>query len=415
MDLILKNIGCLYRVAVAGELRKGGAAMADAAPLEDAFVCIADGRIISLGSMADYDPAWEDNAEIVDCEARLVMPGFVDSHTHIVFARSREEEYVDRIKGMTYEEIARRGGGILNSARRLQEKTEDELLEDAIDRAWEVLFNGTTTIEIKSGYGLTLESELKMLRVARRLRDFCPIRIHTTFLGAHAIPAEYKADREGYIRLIIDEMLPAVAAEGLAEFVDVFCDEGFFTVEETARILEAGARHGLRPKIHANELANSGGVQVGIAHGALSVDHLERTGPAEIAALVASTTIPTVLPGVSFFLGIDYAPARDMIAAGLPLCLASDYNPGSSPCGNMQFVMSLACTRMRLLPEEALTAMTLNGAAALGVADQVGSVEVGKYADLIITEPMESLARLPYYFARDQVEMLVMNGQLIEK
>jgi imidazolonepropionase len=415
MDLILKHIGCLYQVAAHGELRKAGAAMADAAPIEDAYVLVQAGRIVGLGSMADYQAAWEEGAEIVDCEARLVLPGFVDSHTHIVFARSREEEYVDRIKGMTYEEIARRGGGILNSARRLQEKSEDELLEDAIDRAWEVLLNGTTTIEIKSGYGLTLESELKMLRVARRLREFCPIRVHTTFLGAHAIPLEYKADREAYLRLLIDEMLPAVAAEGLAEFVDVFCDEGFFTVDETARILEAGARHGLRPKIHANELANSGGVQVGIAHGALSVDHLECTGPDEIAALAASTTIPTVLPGVSFFLGIPYAPARDMVSAGLPLCIASDYNPGSSPCGNMQFVMSLACTRMRLLPEEALVAMTLNGAAALGVSDQVGSIEIGKFADLLITEPMESLARLPYYFARDQVEMVVMNGLLIEK
>lgn len=415
MDLILKNIGHLYRVAVRGELRKCGVAMQDAEALENAYVAVKDGLIAAVGTMEGYDAAWEDGAEVVDCEARIVLPGFVDSHTHIVFARTREEEYVDRIKGMSYEEIAQRGGGILNSARRLQERTEDELLEDAIDRAWEVLLNGTTTIEIKSGYGLTTESELKMLRVAKRLRDFCPIRIHTTFLGAHAIPATYKENRAGYIQLVCEEMIPAVAAEGLAEFVDVFCDEGFFTVEETAEILEAGKKYGMRPKIHANELANSGGVQVGIAHGALSVDHLERTGPDEIAALAGSDTIPTVLPGVSFFLGIDYAPAREMIAAGLPVAIASDYNPGSSPAGNMQFMWSLACTRMKLLPEEALVAMTLNGAAALGVSEKCGSVEVGKYADLLITEPMENLARMPYFFARDQVEMLVMAGELIEK
>jgi imidazolonepropionase len=413
--VFLKNIHGLYQVATQSEARKSGAQMQDACLLPNAFVGIEDGRISRIGSMDAFDAAWESGAEIVDCSHRLVLPGFVDSHTHLVFARTREEEYVDRIKGMSYEEIAKRGGGILNSARRLREMSEDDLLQDAIDRAWEVLMLGTTTVEIKSGYGLSTESELKMLRVAKRIRDYCPIRIHTTFLGAHAIPMEFKQDRAAYVRLVCNEMIPAVAAEGLAEFVDVFCDKGFFTVDETALILESGIKHGLRPKIHANELAISGGVQVGIEYGALSVDHLECTGHEELAALAQSQTMPTVLPGCSFFLGIEYAQARKMIDAGLPVCVASDYNPGTSPAGNMQFMWSLACTRMKLLPEEALVAMTLNGAAALGVADQVGSIEVGKHADMLVTEPMEGLARMPYYYSRDQIEIVVMGGDVIEK
>ncbi|MCL4105599.1 UNVERIFIED_CONTAM: hypothetical protein GTU68_057474 [Idotea baltica] len=364
-----------------------------------------------MADCPEIAPEWE----TIDCTGSLVLPGFVDSHTHIVFAHSREEEYVDRIKGLSYEEIARRGGGILNSARRLREMSEDDLLKGAVERAWEVLMLGTTTIEVKSGYGLTTEDEMKMLRVARQLPKFCPLNIKTTFLGAHAIPLAYKDDREGYIKLIIEEMLPMVAEEGLAEFIDVFCDEGFFTVEETAIILQAAKAHGLIPKIHANEIANSGGVQVGIAHGALSVDHLERIGPDEIAALAESETIPTILPGVSFFLGIDNAPARQMIDAGLPLAIASDYNPGSSPSGSLPFMQSLACTRMRLLPEEALTACTLNGAAALGMSKEVGSIEVGKRADLLITDPMESLGRLPYYHTRDQIKTVIAGGSILDK
>lgn len=389
--------------------------MSDACLLPDAYVVLMGDRIQRIGIMDNYDSAWESGSEVLDCSGRLVMPGFVDSHTHIVFAKSREEEFVDRIKGMTYEQIAERGGGILNSARKLRAMSEDELLGDAVDRAWEVLMSGTTTIEIKSGYGLDLESELKMLRVANKIQAFCPIDVHTTFLGAHAIPPEFKHDRKGYIRLLTQEMIPAVAAEKLAKYVDVFCDKGFFTVEETEEILEAGIRHGLRPKIHANELAHSGGVEVGVRYNALSVDHLECTGDAEIEVLLQSQTIPTVLPGCSFFLGIDYAPARKMIDRGLSVCVASDYNPGSSPAGNMQFIWSLACTRMKMLPEEALVAMTLNGAAALDISLETGSLEVGKRADLIITEPMESLARMPYYPARDQVEAVVAGGQLFEK
>lgn len=414
MNLLLTHIRGLYRVARNGESRKAGTAMQDAALLSDAWLLIREGRIAELGEMKNGLPPAE-NTDLVNCDGRLVLPGFVDSHTHLVFAATREGEYVDRIRGLSYEEIAQRGGGILNSARRLRAMSEDELLEGAVERAWEILYHGTTTVEIKSGYGLTTEDELKMLRVARKLKEYCPLNLKTTFLGAHAIPPEYEHDRKGYVDLVIKEMLPRVVDENLAEFVDVFCDEGFFTVAETARILEAGLALGLRPKIHANELANSGGVQVGIAHGALSVDHLERTGPQEIAALAASTTIPTVLPGVSFFLGIDYAPARAMIEAGLPLCIASDYNPGSSPSGNLQFMHSLACNRMHLLPEEALVATTLNGAAALDLAAECGSIEVGKRADLVITEPMDSLARLPYYFARDQVEAVIAGGELYRK
>lgn len=413
MGLLLENIHALHCVG-AGEDRKGGTEMQDTRAIENAWVHVEGDVIAGFGEMADLPDGLEVE-QVIDCKGALVLPGFVDSHTHIVFARSREEEYVDRIRGLSYEEIAKRGGGILNSARRLREMDADTLLAGAVDRAWEIFLSGTTTVEVKSGYGLTVEDELKMLRVARSISKFCPMNVVTTFLGAHAIPLEYKDNREGYINLLLNDMLPQVAEEGLADFVDVFCDEGFFTVPETARILEAAAKYGLRPKIHANELANSGGVQIGIAHGALSVDHLERTGPMEIAALADSNTIPTVLPGVSFFLGIDYAPARDMIDAGLPVAIASDYNPGSSPAGDMQFMMSLACTKMGLLPAEALVAMTLNGAAALDMSDRVGSIEVGKRADLLITERMESLDRLPYYHARDQILTVIGGGQVFEK
>ncbi len=411
MRLLLENIHHLHRVAAHGELQKSGTAMADSAMIQNAFVFVEDGIIHSTGPMSALKETMRAEAEIIDCEDRIVLPGFVDSHTHLVFAKSRAGEYVDRIRGLSYEEIAARGGGILNSAQKLRAMSEDELLESALARAWEIIAWGTTTVEIKSGYGLTLQDELKMLRVAKKIEQWCPIRIKRTFLGAHAVPPEFKGNQAGYVDLVVNEMIPRVAEEKLASFIDVFCDRGFFTVEETARILTAGAKYGLRAKIHANELANSGGVQVGIAHQALSVDHLECIGPDEIAALKNSNTMPTALPSCSFFLGIPFAPGREMIDAGLPLCLASDFNPGSSPGGNMQFIMSLACTKMKLLPEEALVAMTLNGAAALGLSHEIGSIEPGKRADLLITAPLESLAEIPYYFCRDQVEIVIIDGK----
>lgn len=411
MTLLLLNIHQLHCVANRGELKKSGFEMADSSMIENAYVYVENGLIRSVGRMDHITSTFQEADEIIDCEDRLVLPGFVDSHTHLVFAKGRETEYVDRIKGLSYEDIAARGGGILNSAKRLREMSEEQLLESAVARAWEILSWGTTTVEIKSGYGLTIEDELKMLRVAKRISQWCPIRIRTTFLGAHAVPAEFKGNQTGYVDLVVNEMLPRVAEEKLADFIDVFCDKGYFTVEETARIIQAGAKYGLRAKIHANELANSGGVQVGVANNALSVDHLECIGADEIKALLSCQTIPTVLPGCSFFLGIPFAPARQMIDEGLPVCIASDFNPGSSPGGNMQFMMSLACTKMRLLPEEALAAITLNGAAALGMSHEIGSIEPGKRADFVITAPMESLAALPYYYCRDQVETVIINGK----
>jgi imidazolonepropionase len=342
----------------------------------------------------------------------MVFPSWCDSHTHIVFAASREEEFVDRIKGLSYEEIAERGGGILNSARRMQDCSEETLYESAYERLQEVIGHGTGALEIKSGYGLSLESEIKMLRVIRRLKQNSPIPIKATFLGAHAVPAAFKTKRADYIDLIIHQMLPQVAAEQLAEYCDVFCDRGFFTVEETDQILKAAWQYGLKPKIHANELDYSGGVQIGIANGAISVDHLEYTGPEEIAALATSNTLPTLLPSCAFFLGIPYAPARQMMDAGLPVVLATDYNPGSSPSGKMPFVVSLACIKMKMLPEEAIYAATLNGACALELADDYGSITVGKKANLFITRPMPSLAYLPYAFGETLVRRIILNGKV---
>lgn len=408
MKILIHNCSTLYQVAGAGERMKAGEAMKEVKPLENAWL-LTEGELIK--AIGTGTPPEELNADRqIDCEGGMVIPGFVDSHTHLVFAKSREGEYVDRIQGLSYEEIAKRGGGILNSAARLRAMSEEELLMGAVERAWEILRQGTTSVEIKSGYGLTTEDELKMLRVANKLRQFCPIRIKTTFLGAHAFPAEYRDDQEGYVNLILNEMIPAVAEEKLADYVDVFCDRGFFSVEQTERILEKGIEYGMRPKIHANELDFSGGVQAGVKMNALSVDHLECVGEAEIAALKGSETMATILPSTAFFLGLEYAPARTMIDAGLPVALATDYNPGSSPGGSMSFILSLACTKMKMLPEEALSAATLNGAYALGLESETGSLNEGKRADLIITTPMESLAELPYYFARTQVRHVLCGG-----
>lgn len=407
--LLIRNIKTLVQADRHPRSFVKGAEMADLPVLNDAFLLVRDRQIDSFGPMSEC-PATAD--QTLDATGRMVFPSWCDSHTHIVFAASREEEFVSRIRGMSYEEIAQRGGGILNSARKLQAASEDQLFEDAWQRLLEVIGMGTGAIEIKSGYGLSLESELKMLRVIRRLKAVSPIPVKATFLGAHAVPAEYKDKREDYISLIIKEMLPAVAEENLADYCDVFCDKGFFTVAETADILEAAAGYGLKAKIHANELGYTGGVQAGIAAGALSVDHLEYTGDAEIAALLESETLPSLLPSCAFFLGIPYAPARKMIDAGLPVVLATDYNPGSSPSGRMSLVVALACIKMKMLPEEAIQAATLNGARAMEIENTHGSITPGKTANFFITKPMPSLAYLPYAFGNDPVETIVLNGQV---
>lgn len=407
--MLLRNIKALVQAEQHPRTLAKGSDMAVLPTIQDAYLLIEGGRIAQFGPMSECP---EHGGEVVDATGRYVLPAWCDSHTHLVFAATREEEFVDRIRGLSYEEIARRGGGILNSARKLQAASEEALLEGARARLWEVISKGTGAIEIKSGYGLTLESEMKMLRVIRSLKAESPIPIKATFLGAHAIPAEYKDRRDTYIDMVTTEMLPRVAAEGLADYCDVFCDKGFFTVEETDRILKAATQYGLKAKIHANELDCSGGVQVGIANQALSVDHLERIGEAEIEALLKSDTLPTLLPSCAFFLGIPYAPARQMIDAGLPVVLASDYNPGSSPSGNMPFVVSLACVQMKMLPEEAINAATLNGAKAMELEHEVGSIAPGKQANVFLTKPMNTLANLPYAFGSDLIERVIVGGKI---
>lgn len=379
--------------------------------LHNAWLLCENGIISSFGLMESLGNL---NAEeIVDCTGKLMLPAFVDSHTHIVFAATRESEFVDKINGLTYEEIAQKGGGILNSAKRLQNTSEDQLYTDAYARALQLMKQGTGAIEIKSGYGLTVIDEIKMLRVIARLKASLPIPVKATFLGAHAFPQEFKQHHEGYIQQIISEMLPIIGAEQLADYVDVFCDKGFFNVEETAQILNAAKQYQLKPRIHGNELGITGGVQVAIAHHALSVDHLEEIGPEEIALLSNSETMATVLPGTSFFLGIPYAPARKLVDAGAALCIASDYNPGTCPNGRMSFLLSLACIKMKLLPEEALNACTINAAFALELQDEVGSISTGKRANLILTKPIDSLARIPYTFGEDMISQVFINAKPI--
>jgi imidazolonepropionase len=404
---LITNIQTLYGIISSQSVvRKAGKEMGDLQSINNAYLLIDGDRFHSYGT-ADHLP---DADTIIDAKGGIVLPSFVDSHTHIVFAKSREEEFEMRIKGKSYEEIAQAGGGILNSARKLQAMSEDELFEAAWIRLQEVIRFGTGAIEIKSGYGLTLADEIKMLRVVKRLKAIAPIPVKASFLGAHAIPSEYKQNRQGYIDLILNEMLPQVVAEKLADYCDVFCDQGFFTVEETDIILTAAAKLGLKAKIHGNELGYTGGVQVAVKNNALSVDHLEYTGEDEIKSLQQSNTMPVGLPNCSFFLGIPYAPGRKMIDAGLPFCLASDYNPGSSPNGRMSFVVALACTQMKLTPEEAINATTINGAAALELSETHGSITVGKQANFLITRPIPSLAYIPYAFGVDLVDRVFING-----
>lgn len=410
-SLLLRNIQTLVQAETSPRRLASGADMANLPQVHDAFLLLENERIAAFGPM-EKCPARADRT--LDATGRLVFPSWCDSHTHLVFAASREEEFVDRIRGLSYEEIAQRGGGILNSARRLQKASEESLFISARRRLDEVIGYGTGAIEIKSGYGLSVESELKMLRVIRRLQTVSPIPIRATFLGAHAVPAEYKNRRNDYIELIIKQMLPRVAEEKLADYCDVFCDRGFFTVEETDRILKAAWQYGLKPKIHANELDYSGGVQVGVANHAISVDHLEYTEEAEIQALKKSQTLPTLLPSCAFFLGIPYAPARRMIDAGLPVVLATDYNPGSTPSGRMSFVLSLACLKMKMLPEEAVNAATLNGARAMELESDYGSIAAGKVANVFVTKPIPSMAYLPYAFGSDLVETVILRGKIWE-
>jgi imidazolonepropionase len=383
-----------------------GASQSKIVSIEDAYLFAENGKIVSFGKQEDCKIERAD--EILDCSGKLVLPAFCDSHTHLVFAAWRESEFIDRVRGLTYEEIAKRGGGILNSASKLQAMSEEELFDQALIRLHEVTRMGTGAIEIKSGYGLTPESELKMLRVIRRIKEQNIIPVKATFLGAHAMPMEYKSNRQGYIKLIIENMLPRIADEGLADYVDVFCDKGFYTVDETDEILTAGVKFGLKPKIHANELDYSGGIQVGVKHGAISVDHLEYTGQEELDALQNSSTIATILPSTAFFLGLPYAPARKMIEHNIPVALASDYNPGTSPSGNLAFILSLAAIKLKMLPAEAVNALTVNGAAAMEVSESHGSITPLKSASLIITKPVPGLDYLPYSYGHSWIDRVIM-------
>ena len=468
MKTVIHNIGTLAGILPSDVIKLEGAQMNHVECIEDAYLVIEDDIITEYGEMSDSvilksesqssqrgnspvilngtkcseeslsersfadaqddkdnaqdeknstlkekNSTQEENIEYIDAKGGFVMPAFCDSHTHIVYAGCRDGEFRDKIAGLSYEEIAARGGGILNSADLLHETSEDELYRQAMERVREIMAMGTGAVEIKSGYGLTVEDELKMLRVIRRIKETAPITVKANFLGAHAVGRAYRGRQSEYVDLVCEEMLPKVAEEGLADFVDVFCDTGFFTIEETARILEKAANLGIRPKIHANELEVSGGVQVGVRYNALSVDHLEKTTEAEIEALRGSETMPTMLPGCSFFLGIPFGNAKGYIEAGLPVALASDYNPGSSPSGNMRFVMALGCIRMRLTPEQSFNACTINSAYAMGVSKELGSITVGKKANLIITKPVPSLAFIPYSHQTPVIEHVILNGTRI--
>ncbi len=409
MKLVIKNIGTIYGYeGNEHALRKEGVEMNEVGTLHNAEVTIEDGKITEIGGETKRA-----DCQIIDAQGGCALPTFCDSHTHLVYAGSREGEFRDKIAGLSYEEIAQRGGGILNSADLLHETSEDELYEQSMVRIKEIAAMGTGAVEIKSGYGLNTEDELKMLRVIRRVQADTDLVVKSTFLGAHAVGRKHIGRQEEYVTLVCDEMLPNVAKENLADYVDVFCDEGFFTPSQTARILEAAAKYGLKPKIHANEMAVSGGVQVGVAHNALSVDHLEHTGDAEITTLKGTATMATMLPGASFFLGLPYGRAKDFINAGLGIALASDYNPGSSPVGNMRFIMALGCIQMRLTPEQAFNAVTLNSAYAMGESASLGTVAVGKTANLILTKPLPSLATLTYIYETPFIKTVILNGKTI--
>ena len=413
MKIVIKNIAELVQTESTPKKWVAGADMKNISTIKDAFVEIENGIITGFGSMDNWSGIdnWS-NTEIIDAEGGMIFATFCDSHTHLVFAASREEEFVDRIKGLSYQEIAKKGGGILNSAEKLQNATEDELFESALARLNEVIKMGTGAIEIKSGYGLTLESELKILRVIKRLKEASDVTIKATFLGAHALPKEFKDNKDGYMDLVIDEMLPKIAKENLADYVDIFCEKGYFTVEDTKKLLEAANKFGIKAKTHVNQFNAIGGVKASVDLGALSVDHLEEMNPEDFDVLLGSNCMPTILPSCSFFLGIPYSPARKMIAKGLPIALASDFNPGSSPSGNMNFVASLGCIKLKMTAEEVINASTINSAYAMGVEKELGSIAIGKKANLFITKPIPSYAYLTYSFGENIIEKVILNGKL---
>ncbi len=409
---LIKNIGSLITVSSNSELKKGHE-MKELPLIKNAWLKIKDNRILDFGNMDNWEGIdnWNE-FNIIDAESGTILPSWCDSHSHIVYAGSREQEFVDKINGLSYEEIAKKGGGILNSSLMLKETSEEDLYNQSMKRIDEVINGGTGAIEIKSGYGLDTEQEIKMLRVIKKIKETSPITVKSTFLGAHAIPKNYKANPDQYVEKIINEMIPVIAKEKLADYIDVFCDKGFFTAEQTEKILQAGLNHGLKGKIHANELDFSGGIQVGVKMGAISVDHLEFTSSEEIKCLKGSKTIPTLLPSTAFFLGLVYPPARKMIDSGLPITLASDYNPGSSPSGNIEFILSLACIKLKMTPEEAINALTINGAHAMEVQNELGSIEKGKIANLIITEKIPSNAFIPYSFGKSLIKKVIIQGKL---
>jgi len=418
MTILITNIKQLVQVEeLASKLLVKGSEMSKLDSIDNAWLLLDDGLIVDFGDTKSLNlealNLKYDKIEKIDASGKMVLPSFVDSHTHLVYPASREIEYIDKINGLSYEEIAKRGGGILNSAKMMQEISEEELFTTSLKRLEEIALYGTGAVEIKSGYGLTTETELKMLRVIKKLKAASPLSIKASFLGAHSIPMEYRGKQEKYVDVVVNEMIPEVAEQKLADFIDVFCDVGFFTVQDTERILEAGLKYGLRGKIHANELDYSGGVQAGIRYNALSVDHLEYVGDKEINALINSNTMPTVLPGAAFFLGMIYAPAKKMIDAGLPVAMASDFNPGSSPSGNMQLILSMASILYKLNPQQAINSTTINTAYAMGLSEELGTIARGKKANLYITTEIPSIEYLPYFYGTNKVETVILNGELI--
>jgi imidazolonepropionase len=416
MKILIKNIKTLVQVDDAKRSKVSGAEMKLLPCIDNAWLAIENGLIADHGKMEDF-PGITDwsNLSVIDASDKLVFPSWCDSHTHIIYAGSREGEFVDRINGLSYEQIAQRGGGILNSAKKLRDTSEEEMVKNALTRLNEIMKQGTGAVEIKSGYGLSVESELKMLRVIKKLKELSPLTIKATFLGAHAVPAEFKDNKSKYIDLLINEMLPQVAEEQLAEYCDVFCEKNYFTKEETIKILEAGMKYGLRPKVHAEQLSNSGGVEAGVKCNAISVDHLEYVGDKEIELLKNSNTMPTILPGAQFFLQLPYPPVRKMIDAGLPVAVASDYNPGSSPSGNMNLMVALGCIQYKMTPEEVINAATLNTAYAMDISATHGSIAIGKKANIFITKEIPGYSFLPYAFGSDLIETIIINGTIIKQ